>query len=553
MRWVHVPICLDYLAIICFVRVYFGTGRLWLAAAAIGIRVLILVVNFSVWPNVNYAHIDSVEQVTTWGGAQFAVGHGQIRAWTRLAQVGTILFLAFVVDASIAAWRRGDAVSRHKAVWVGGSLLLFMLLAATHTALVQQAVVRSPYFVSLPFLIPLIIMAWQLAADVAHVPRLSKTLAQSQSDLHSADDRVELAAEAAKLGFWEWDFGRDDIWTTGQFRSTVGLDPAERVDLARFLRAVHPDDRQGVEHAIRHSLTNGGEYDRQYRIVLPDGRTRWLASRGRVERNGHGETKRMRGVIFDVTQRREAEMESVKQRNELAHLSRVTMLGELSGSLAHELNQPLTAILSNAQAAQRFLAREQPDLEELRGILKDIVAEDKRAGEVIYRLRELFKKGEVQQQALDANELVREVLKFLNSDLVNHMVSTRTEFEEALPLVQGDRVQLQQVLINLVVNSCDAMSDQPPATRELLIRTASTENQTIHISVIDRGCGIRPNCLEVVFEPFITTKQHGMGLGLPVCRTIITAHGGSLWATNNTDRGATFHISLPIHNEAGVA
>jgi C4-dicarboxylate-specific signal transduction histidine kinase len=307
-----------------------------------------------------------------------------------------------------------------------------------------------------------------------------------------------------------------------------------------------------VEHAIKHSLTNGGEYDRQYRVVLPDGRTRWLASRGRVERNGNGEPRRARGVVFDVTQRREAEMESAKQRNELAHLSRVTMLGELSGSLAHELNQPLTAILSNAQAAQRFLAREQPDLDEVRGILKDIVSEDKRAGEVIFKLRELFRKGQVQQLPLEVNELVREVLKFLNSDLVNHMVSVRTDLAGQLPLVDGDRVQLQQVLINLVVNSCDAMADQPPATREVLIRTESTDDQSIHVSVIDRGSGIRPNCLEVVFEPFITTKAHGMGLGLPVCRTIIAAHGGSLWATNNADRGATFHIKLPV-SKAGVS
>jgi PAS domain S-box-containing protein len=249
--------------------------------------------------------------------------------------------------------------------------------------------------------------------------------------------------------------------------------------------------------------------------------------------------------IVDVTERRQVERDTARQRNELAHLSRVTMLGELSGSLAHELNQPLMAILSNAQAAQRFLAREEPELQEVKSILKDIVDEDKSACEVIYRLQQLFRMGEVQQQPLEVNDVVREVMKLLNSDLVNHMVSVQTELGSGLPRVRGDRVQLQQVLINLIMNACDAMGDVSRGDRKLAITTEFGNGDGVHVSVADRGCGIPPDRMESVFEPFVTAKKQGMGLGLTVCRTIVLAHGGKLWAANNSNGGATFHLTLP--------
>jgi PAS domain S-box-containing protein len=257
-------------------------------------------------------------------------------------------------------------------------------------------------------------------------------------------------------------------------------------------------------------------------------------------------------IARDITARKRAEVEALQQRAELAHLSRVTMLGELSGSLAHELNQPLTAILSNAQAAKRFLARDDVDLEEVRDILTDIVEQDKRAGEVIHRMRLLLKKGEVQQQPLDVNNAVREVLKLIRSDLVNQGVTTRTTLAPALPTVKGDRVQLQQVLLNLLMNACDGMNGNASADRQIIVRTELSDGEGVRFSVSDRGTGIAPEELEHVFEPFFTTKINGLGLGLSVCRTIITAHGGKLWAANNPERGVTFHFTLPVTTEVNV-
>jgi C4-dicarboxylate-specific signal transduction histidine kinase len=220
------------------------------------------------------------------------------------------------------------------------------------------------------------------------------------------------------------------------------------------------------------------------------------------------------------------------------------MLGELSGALAHELNQPLTAILSNAQAAQQFLRRDGADLDEVQEILKDIVDEDKRASEVIRRLRVLLTKGHVQLQPLDLNELVQDVLKIMRADLLYNGVSVNTELAPELPVVNGDRVQLQQVLLNLMINGCDAMADTPKHERNLVVRTELVAGEGVRVSVADQGCGIPPNVRERVFEPFITTKKQGMGLGLAVCRTIIAAHGGKLWVENNPGRGATFTFSL---------
>ena len=250
--------------------------------------------------------------------------------------------------------------------------------------------------------------------------------------------------------------------------------------------------------------------------------------------------------IIDISERKQAELEAAHRRNEMAHLSRVTTLGELSGSLAHELNRPLGAILSNAQAAQRMLANGGVDVAEFREILNDIVSEDKHAAEVIRRLRLWLQKGEVQHHSLRINKVVRDVLKLIRTDLISQNVSVDTELARNLPTVTGDPVQLQQVLVNLMVNACDAMADCDARERRLRIRTGLENGDgPVIVSVNDRGGGIQVKEVEQMFEPFFTTKPEGMGLGLSVCRTIITAHRGKLWATNNPDRGATFHFSLP--------
>src|SRR6185295_9014483 len=240
-----------------------------------------------------------------------------------------------------------------------------------------------------------------------------------------------------------------------------------------------------------------------------------------------------------------AELDAHEQRQQLTHLSRVAMLGELSGGIAHELNQPLTAILSNAQAAQHFLAGKELDRHELSEILKDIIAADQRAGEVIHRLRALFKKGESHLQPLDANKLVREVLSIAHGDLITRAVEVLPDLAPNLPLIEGDRVQLEQVMLNLVMNGCDAMTAGGVDARRLSIRSRSSD-ALVQISFTDLGLGFRAEDYDKLFQPFYTTKPQGLGLGLSISRSIVTAHGGRLWGSSSPGHGATFHISLPI-------
>ncbi len=251
-------------------------------------------------------------------------------------------------------------------------------------------------------------------------------------------------------------------------------------------------------------------------------------------------------IVKEQEKNARAELEIAQQRNQLTHLSRVSMLGELSGSIVHEISQPLTASFTNAQAAQRLLSRSEPDLGEVREILRSIVADDQRAAEVIRRLRQLLERGVVQFQPLSANDLVEEVLKLLRSELIDRGVTAHSELAPGLPVLQADRVELQQVLINLLTNACDAMAATPREARALTIRTERDGNGFVLISVCDAGPGIAEGKLEQVFEPFFTSKANGMGLGLSVCRRIVNAHGGRLWAEHNSDRGATFHLSLPV-------
>jgi two-component system, LuxR family, sensor kinase FixL len=255
-------------------------------------------------------------------------------------------------------------------------------------------------------------------------------------------------------------------------------------------------------------------------------------------------------TVRDVTEQRQMEREAREQRQQLMHLTRVASLGELSGAIAHELNQPLTAILSNAQAARRFLAKDPVDLVEIREIVEDIIQSDKRAGEVIRRLRAMLKKGETQLLPVDINDVVEDVLDFAHGELVTHGVAVSNRLSSGLPAVNGDRVQLQQLFLNLVTNACEAMSTRERSKRVLAISTVYDWDGTVGVAISDSGWGVAPERLERLFEPFYSTKDDGLGLGLAICRTIVAAHNGRLWAENNLGGGATFRVSLPAEGSA---
>jgi two-component system, LuxR family, sensor kinase FixL len=535
VRWIHVPTWVLTLSFVAFVRLYLHAGRVWLAWSIYGLRTLVLILNFIFPVSINFTAITDIRQFS-WGGQMVSVPVGAPNPWGLLSNISLLLLLIFSVDAAITVWRRGD---RRRALLVGGSMI-FGAILAWHVPLVIWGVIDVPFFLGFTYTAIVATMGYELSNDVARAAGLAR-------ELEINEKRLNLAADSANLAMWEWDIVRDEIWITEKGRSLFGFTPSEKLDFDRFQNRLHPEDRESVRQAVENSLRTGAEYRSEYRAVLPDGQIRWIVGRGHVEFNGDGKPVRMRGASVDITKRKEAELEAAGQRMELAHLSRVTTLGELSSSIAHELSLPLSAILSNAQAAQRVLANGKADLAEVREILNDIVSEDKRASEVIRRLRLWLKKGEVQQHPLQINKVVQDVLELIRSDLINQKITVETELPRNLPTVSVDPVQLQQVLLNLVVNACDAMAGCNNSQRRLVIRTGiENGGSAVVVSVTDQGTGIPEEKMEQIFEPFFSTKEKGMGIGLSVCRTIIAAHRGKLWATNNLDRGATFYFSIPM-------
>jgi two-component system, LuxR family, sensor kinase FixL len=535
VRWVHLPTWVLIVSFVIFVRLYLRAGRPWLAWSICGLRTLVLIFNFIFTPSINFRQITSLRQFS-WGGEIISVPIGVANPWGLLSSVSLLLLLIFFVDATITVWRRGD---RQRALVVGGSMILGAILA-WHVPLVIWGIIEIPFFLCFAYSGIVAAMAYELSNDMAQAAHLAR-------ELEISDHRLNLAADSADLGLWEWDLRKDEIWVTPKRRAQLGFPVSGKITFEDLISRWHPDDRDKVRQALRDAIENGKDYEADFRRVLADGSVRWVAARGRVYADKQGKPIRLLGVSMDITARKQAELEAARQRNELVHLSRVTTLGELSSSLAHELTHPLTAILSNAQAAQRFLARDDADLDEVREILNDIATEDQRAGEVIHRLRRLLKKGEPPKHCddVDLNEVVRDVLKLMRNDLINQNVIVDTDLAQNLPAVTGDRVELQQVLLNLVLNACEAMADCGSSERQLLI-ASKLEKSAAHVSVSDRGGGIPEEKPEQVFERFFTTKNEGMGLGLSICRTIINAHRGEIWATNDSDRGATFHFSLPI-------
>jgi PAS domain S-box-containing protein len=359
-----------------------------------------------------------------------------------------------------------------------------------------------------------------------------------------SEERMAFTAASANVGLWQLDRQTAQLWTTEHCRALFGLKANVPLTRDRFLAAVHPEDRDAAIAALR-ELRQGKQVGiHDIRVVLPDGHTRWISVRARAH-SDDGDN-RVSGIFVDVTEQKLAESETAQKREEVAHLMRVSVLGELSGALAHEINQPLAALQSNAETALDLLAGNPPNFSELRGALEDMAHDTRRAGEVIERMRSLLKKGQKRSELIELNELVNSTIVLINNELISRRISLKLELDTTLPAASGDPVQLQQVLLNLVMNAMDAMTDTPVGQRLLTISTRTPQPTTIEVIVRDSGSGIGPGEEKRLFEPFYTTKSRGLGLGLTICSTIIETHGGTLTLANSDGGGAVVRLSLPV-------
>jgi PAS domain S-box-containing protein len=387
-----------------------------------------------------------------------------------------------------------------------------------------------------------------VASDLTDRKRAEQALQRSESYL----------AEAQRLshtGSWGWNVANREIihWSKEIYR-LYGFDPQAGIPpLREFLQRIHPDDRGSLDEASDRAIRDGAEYELEFQVALPDGTTKYVHQIGHPVYNAAGELVEFIGTDMDITERKRAEAEAREGERryreiqiEVAHANRVATIGQLTASIAHEVKQPIAAVVANAEAALAFLDHQPPNLEEVREALDCIVEDGDRGGQVIDRIRALVKRAPPRKDRLEINGAIREVIELTRGEAVKSGVAVEMHLSDGLPLIQGDRVQLQQVMLNLIINAVQAMSGVSEGPRELLVSTGTGDSSSVLVAVQDSGPGLMPAAHERVFDPFYTTKPTGLGMGLSICRSIIEAHGGRLWASATAPRGTIFQFTIPV-------
>jgi len=532
LRWMHVPAGVIVVSIAWFIYFYLHSGRLWLAWSISVLRAVILVVNFVSGDNATFRSVDSLHSITFLGDT-LSLPVGEMHPWRVLIHLSVVLFLIYVLDASLVAFKRGK---RRAALVLGSSITFAFFLSAVFSGLMVKGVLPAP-LIALVFSLIVWAMFFELSFDLIRVKQIATELEKNQA-------RINLATRFGSIGIWEWDLADDNIWANEVSLARLGVSPKDRIDFQRILDSVHPDDREMVQKTVNTAIKHVEDLSVEFRLVGSDGIERWLALSGQLDYERNKPPHLMRGVTVDITDQKKTELELLRQSSELTHMQRISTVGQLSLTLAHELNQPLGAILRNAEAGELFINRPSPDLSELQEILKDICKDVQRASNVIESMRFLLKKQEPRFEVFPLHEFVDQTLDMLRSEILGHRAAIQFYIPLELPKVMGDKVQLQQVLINLLMNSLDAMEGLPRERRLIVIRARDTGDGMITLEVIDQGKGIPSEIMPRLFGPLVTSKEDGLGLGLAISKTIIDHHQGTLKAGNNPDVGARFSFSL---------
>ena len=385
----------------------------------------------------------------------------------------------------------------------------------------------------------------RLTQIATHIAGIAIERQRQQEILREREARINLAAESAELAFWILYPEQNTAWMSEKGRLIYGFDSNLPLTCDLILSRVHPDERADVKAAYDRACALSGTFESEHRLRLPYGKTRWVIMRGRCLKDEEGNLLETIGVTLDVSAQKQADLQLQHQREEMAHRNRVSLMGEMTASFAHELNQPLTAIANNASAARRFLEHGNIDPTLLQQLLQDMVADSQRAGEVIRGIRSLVRKETSVHTLLDLNSVITETVRLVSTDVLSRESVVTTELDPHLPQVNGALVQIQQILLNLIINALDAMEGLPPAQRRIIITTRSDKGDVVEVTVRDFGTGLPKGQPDKVFDHFFSTKQKGMGMGLTIVRSIIEAHGGTIVAENAPERGARMIVRLP--------
>ena len=384
------------------------------------------------------------------------------------------------------------------------------------------------------------------SAVITHL--VSRVRRLMQEKLQQSEAYLSQAQRLSHTGSFGWQVSTGEIiWSEETFR-IFEYDRTTKPSVELILQRVHPEDAPLVKRIIERASQDGKDFDFEHRLLMPDGSVKYVHV---VAHALSDESRSIEfvGAVMDVTAQKRAGETLRRAQADLARVSRVTTMGELTASLAHEVNQPIAAAVTNANICLRWLGRDHPDVEEARAAASRIVKDATRAAEIISRIRLLFKKGTPERELIDVNEIIREMIVLLWSEATRYNILVRTELAADLPRVMGDRVQLQQVLMNVMMNAIDAMKDVD-GTRELIMKSQRAENEQLMVSVSDTGVGLPPRQADQIFNAFFTTKPYGTGMGLSISRSIVESHGGRLWAADNTPRGASFCFTLATKAEA---
>ena len=383
-----------------------------------------------------------------------------------------------------------------------------------------------------------------LIEQFTNIASIAIERAQNHAALKRSEAFLADAQRLSSTGSFSWRVATDEIrWSEEAYR-IYGIDPAVPVTLDMIRTRVHPENLLMLQDVVDRARREGGDFDYESRLLMPDGSIKYIRVVAHAGRNQDGE-RELIGAVQDITERRRAEEALSKARSELTHVARVTTVGALTASIAHEVNQPLSGIITNASTCLRMLNADPPNVEGARETAQRTIRDGNRASDVITRLRALFGRQSPAAEWMELNEATREVIALSRSELQSSGVILRTELADYVPPIMGDRVQLQQVIFNLLRNAADAVSDVDDRPRHVVIRTERDEGDRVRLTVRDTGVGFDPQLVHRLFDAFYTTKSGGMGIGLSVSRSIIEGHRGRLWATRNDGPGATFAFSIP--------
>lgn len=494
-----------------------------------------LVANFLLPHGWIFAEITGLRE-TVRGGERIVLPQGSLNPWRIATDLALLGLLGLVLDGFVRLWRDGQ---RRRAAFLCGSIALFILIFGLYDLLLDNGYVNPPYPDPYGFLLVALFMSYELAGEVARAPALAREVQTNERRWRVLLDNVQLLVVGIDRQ------GRT-TYVNPYGLHVLGYGLPELVGKSWLELAVA--EREHARMRDDFSKVRAGEPLPHYEnaIVSRSGEERTIRWSNVLLNDSHDAVSGILSVGEDVTDRRRAELEVQRQRDELAHVTRVSTMGELAGSFVHEINQPLTAILANAEAAQQILADDPPDVEELRHILADIVYDDNRATEVIGRIRALVRKEAPVLAPVELPVIVSDVSAVLHADAVSRRVRVSVKAAPGLPAVCGDAVQLQQVVMNILLNAFSAMPATLASARNVLVQIERDGVADVRVSIRDNGHGIPNDSLERIFDTFFTTKSDGLGMGLAICRSIILAHQGRIWAENNAEGGATLSFTLPV-------